>query len=130
MAPPAIRSTIAINVLSVIRAISHSYRSLSGPSPASLSTATMRLPYTELTKVVPMHLVKTPDLDFILQPIHHNRKTHSLVQKSNFSLSFCLPEIQNVGTRGGSTPNPSTSLFRTDIPINCPLKPLLEASLN
>ncbi len=38
--------------------------------------------------------------------------------------------FQNVGTGGGSTPHPSTSLFRTDIPINHPLKPLLEASLN
>ncbi|XP_016109652.1 uncharacterized protein, partial [Sinocyclocheilus grahami] len=46
------------------------------------------------------------------------------------SLSLCLPEIQNVGTRGGSSPNPSTSLFRADIPINHPLRPLLEASLN
>ncbi len=43
---------------------------------------------------------------------------------------FFLSEIQNVGTGGGSTPHPSTSLFRTDIPVNHPLKPLLEASLN
>ncbi|XP_016117492.1 uncharacterized protein [Sinocyclocheilus grahami] len=41
-----------------------------------------------------------------------------------------LPEIKNVGTRGGSSPNPSTSLFRTDIPVNHTLRPLLEASLN
>ncbi len=46
------------------------------------------------------------------------------------SLSFFFSEIQNVGTGGGSTPRPSTSLFRTDIPINHPLKPLLVASLN
>ncbi len=46
------------------------------------------------------------------------------------SRSQILSEIQNVGTGGGSTPHPSTSLFRTDIPINHPLKPFLEASLN
>ncbi len=40
--------------------------------------------------------------------------------------SQILSEIQNIGTGGGSTPHPSTSLFRTNIP----LKPLLEASLN
>ncbi|XP_048021430.1 uncharacterized protein LOC125252287 [Megalobrama amblycephala] len=41
-----------------------------------------------------------------------------------------LTEIQIAGTRGGPIPNPSTSLFRTDVPINHPLKPLLDASLN
>ncbi len=44
--------------------------------------------------------------------------------------SQILSEIQNIGTGGGSTPHPSTSLFRTNIPLNHPLKPLLEASLN
>ncbi len=44
--------------------------------------------------------------------------------------SQILSEIQNIGTGGGSTPHPSTSLFRTIIPLNHPLKPLLEASLN
>ncbi|RXN33881.1 poly [Labeo rohita] len=39
-------------------------------------------------------------------------------------------EIQITGTRGGPTPNPSSSLFRTDIPVNHPLRPLLEASIN
>ncbi|XP_058652489.1 uncharacterized protein LOC131552610, partial [Onychostoma macrolepis] len=46
------------------------------------------------------------------------------------SVSFCLPEIQSVGSRGGSAPNPSTSLFRADISVSHPLRPLLEASLN
>ncbi len=73
-------------------------------------------------------LVKTFDLDSSLRPIHHNCKTHSRVQKSNSWLSRFF--FQNVGTGGGSTAHPSTSLFRTDIPINHPLKPLLEASLN
>ncbi|XP_016320015.1 uncharacterized protein LOC107671620 [Sinocyclocheilus anshuiensis] len=41
-----------------------------------------------------------------------------------------LSEIQAVGTRGGTTPNSSTSLFRADIPLNHPLRPLLEASLD
>ncbi len=37
--------------------------------------------------------------------------------------SQILSEIQNIGTGGGSTPHPSTSLFRTNIPSNHPLKP-------
>ncbi len=76
--------------------------------------------------------VKTPNLDFSLRPIHYNRKAHSRIKKSDswLSLSFFLSEIQNIGTGGRSTPHPSTSLFRTDIPLNHPLKPLLEASLN
>ncbi len=41
-----------------------------------------------------------------------------------------LAEIQAVGTRSGTTPNPSTSLFRADIPLNHPLRPLFEASLD
>ncbi|CAM4471798.1 unnamed protein product [Leuciscus chuanchicus] len=41
-----------------------------------------------------------------------------------------LSEIQDAGTRGGSIPNSSSSLFRTNIPVNHPLKPLLEASLD
>ncbi|XP_048031305.1 formin-like protein 7 [Megalobrama amblycephala] len=45
-------------------------------------------------------------------------------------LTVCFPEIQIAGTRGGPISNPSTSLFRTDVPINHPLKPLLDASLN
>ncbi len=49
---------------------------------------------------------------------------------ANSIRSQILPEIQNIGTGGRSTPHPSTSLFRTDIPLNHPLKPLLEASLN
>ncbi len=49
---------------------------------------------------------------------------------ANSIRSQILPEIQNIGTGGRSTPHPSTSLFRTDIPLNHPLKHLLEASLN
>ncbi len=49
---------------------------------------------------------------------------------ANSIRSQILSEIQNIGTGGRSTPHPSTSLFRTDIPLNHPLKPLLEASLN
>ncbi len=49
---------------------------------------------------------------------------------ANSIRSQILSEIQNIGTGGGSTPHPSTSLFRTNIPLNHPLKPLLEASLN
>ncbi|KAI2642981.1 hypothetical protein H4Q32_024811 [Labeo rohita] len=39
-------------------------------------------------------------------------------------------EIQIAGTRGGPAPDPGSSLFRTDIPENHPLRPLLEASIN
>ncbi len=49
---------------------------------------------------------------------------------ANSIRSQILSEIQNIGTGGGSTPHPSTSLFRTNIPLNHPSKPLLEASLN
>ncbi len=49
---------------------------------------------------------------------------------ANSIRSQILSEIQNIGTGGRSTPHPSTPLFRTDIPLNHPLKPLLEASLN
>ncbi|KAL0150992.1 hypothetical protein M9458_053719 [Cirrhinus mrigala] len=41
-----------------------------------------------------------------------------------------LAEIQIAGTRGGPAPDPGSSLFRTDIPVNHPLRPLLEASIN
>ncbi|RXN27837.1 proline and serine-rich 1-like protein [Labeo rohita] len=41
-----------------------------------------------------------------------------------------LAEIQIAGTRGRPAPNPSSSLFRTDIPVNHPLRPLLKASIN
>ncbi|XP_059413155.1 uncharacterized protein LOC132148479 [Carassius carassius] len=39
-------------------------------------------------------------------------------------------EIQDAGSRGGSIPNSRTSLFRTNIPVTHPLKPLLDASLD
>ncbi|XP_039541789.1 mucin-5AC-like [Pimephales promelas] len=41
-----------------------------------------------------------------------------------------LSEIQDAGSRGGSIPNSSSSLFRANIPVTHPLKPLLEASLD
>ncbi len=41
-----------------------------------------------------------------------------------------LAEIQEVGSRGGQIPNPSTSIFRTNISISHPLKPLLDKSLD
>ncbi|XP_016355771.1 uncharacterized protein LOC107699110 [Sinocyclocheilus anshuiensis] len=37
-------------------------------------------------------------------------------------------EIQDAGSRGGPIPNSSTSLFRINIPVTHPLKPLLDAS--
>ncbi|XP_067314705.1 uncharacterized protein [Pseudorasbora parva] len=43
-----------------------------------------------------------------------------------------LTEIQAVGARGGPIPipNPSTKVLRANIPINHPLRPLIDASLN
>lgn len=37
--------------------------------------------------------------------------------------------LQAAGSGGGSNPNPSTSLFWADLPINHPLKPLFNESL-
>ncbi len=62
-------------------------------------------------------------------PVPPNALTLEPPPIANSIRSQILSEIQNFGTRGGSTPHPSTSLFRTDIPLNHPLKPLLEASL-
>ncbi|XP_056606144.1 uncharacterized protein LOC130424483, partial [Triplophysa dalaica] len=44
--------------------------------------------------------------------------------------SFCLPEVQAAGTRSRSFANTGTSLFGADIPVNHPLKTLIDASLN
>ncbi len=41
-----------------------------------------------------------------------------------------LAGIQEVGSRGGQIPNPSTSIFRINISISHPLKPLLDKSLD
>ncbi|XP_056618189.1 uncharacterized protein LOC130432718 [Triplophysa dalaica] len=41
-----------------------------------------------------------------------------------------VPEIQAASTRGGPPPNTSTSLFGTDIPVNHPLRSLLDSSFN
>ncbi len=41
-----------------------------------------------------------------------------------------LAEIQEVGSRGGQIPNPSTSIFRINIYTSHPLKPLLDKSLD
>ncbi|KAL0148187.1 hypothetical protein M9458_056508 [Cirrhinus mrigala] len=57
--------------------------------------------------------------------------TSIVVHCDNEATVHCInKEIQIAGTRGGPAPNPSSSLFRTDIPINHPLRPFLEASIN
>ncbi|KAL0159655.1 hypothetical protein M9458_043380, partial [Cirrhinus mrigala] len=57
--------------------------------------------------------------------------TSIIVHCDNEAAVHCInKEIQIAGTRGGPAPNPSSSLFRTDIPVNHPLRPLLEASIN
>ncbi|XP_058628355.1 uncharacterized protein LOC131538499, partial [Onychostoma macrolepis] len=42
----------------------------------------------------------------------------------------CFPEIQAAGTGCRPTPNASTSIFGADIPVNHPLRNLLDASLS
>ncbi|KAI2650053.1 Pro-Pol polyprotein [Labeo rohita] len=57
--------------------------------------------------------------------------TSIIVHCDNEATVHCInKEIQIAGTRGGPAPNPSSSLFRTDIPVNHLLRPLLEASIN
>ncbi|KAI2647038.1 Pro-Pol polyprotein [Labeo rohita] len=57
--------------------------------------------------------------------------TSIVVHCDNKATVHCInKEIQIAGTRGGHAPNPSFSLFRTDIPINHPLRPLLQASID
>ncbi|KAI2655757.1 Tyrosine recombinase XerD [Labeo rohita] len=57
--------------------------------------------------------------------------TSIVVHCDNEATVHCInKEIQIAGTRGRPAPNPSFSLLRTDIPVNHPLKPLLEASIN
>ncbi|RXN34492.1 poly [Labeo rohita] len=57
--------------------------------------------------------------------------TSIVVHCDNEAIVHCInKEIQIAGTRGGPAPDPGSSLFRTDIPVNHPLRPLLEASIN
>ncbi len=55
---------------------------------------------------------------------------NSLIPLEEFSLHYHDIDQAITLIKDPDTPHPSTSLFRTDIPINHPLKPLLEASLN
>ncbi|KAI2647906.1 Pro-Pol polyprotein [Labeo rohita] len=57
--------------------------------------------------------------------------TSIVVHCDNEAIMHCInKEIQIAGTRGRPAPDPGSSLFRTDIPVNHPLRPLLEASIN
>ncbi|XP_065150157.1 uncharacterized protein [Paramisgurnus dabryanus] len=82
--------------------------------PASATNS--KSPYTLFT-TTPMPLPpNAPALE--PPPVPHNIRAQ------------ILSEIQAASTTSGSTPNSGTSLFRTHIPINHPLKSLLNASLD
>ncbi len=110
------------------------------PPPLSVHQALSgsNLPQSTQTPAIPplFHTVSSvPGAPFSLStasplPIPPNALALEPPPVANSIRSQILSEIQNIGTGGGSTPHPSTSLFRTDIPLNHPLKPLLEASLN
>ncbi len=67
-----------------------------------------------------------------MRPIRNSCKTCRRFRKPNHwpTVSLSVSEIQEVGSRGGRSPKPSTSIFRTNISINHPLKPLLDKSLD
>ncbi len=67
-----------------------------------------------------------------MRPIRNSYQTCRRFWKPNrwLSVSLSVSEIQEVGSRGGQIPNPRTSIFRTNISINHPLKPLLDKSLD
>ncbi|KAI2660031.1 ORF V: Enzymatic polyprotein [Labeo rohita] len=57
--------------------------------------------------------------------------TSIIVHCDNEATVHCInKEIKTAGIRGRPAPNPSSSLFRTDIPVNHPLRHLLEASID
>ncbi len=72
------------------------------------------------------------NMDLGMRPIRNGCQTHNRFGKSNRRLpvSLSISEIQDVGSRGGPILNPSTSIFRTNISIKHPLKPLLDESLD
>ncbi len=112
------------------------------PPPSLHPPSSFRLKLTQSSTQTPaipplFHAVSSvPGAPFSLStrlsplPIPPNALALEPPPVANSIRSQILPEIQNIGTGGRSTPHPSTSLFRTDIPLNHPLKPLLEASLN
>ncbi len=67
-----------------------------------------------------------------MRPIRNSCKTCRRFRNPNhwLTVSLSVSEIQEVGSRGGRSPKPSTSIFRTNISINHPLKPLLDKSLD
>ncbi len=75
---------------------------------------------------------KTIKMDRGMRPIRNSCKTRRRFRKPNrwLTVSLSVSEIQEVGSRGGRSPKPSTSIFRTNISINHPLKPLLDKSLD
>ncbi len=65
---------------------------------------------------------KTIKMDLGMRPIRSSCQTCRRFRKPNRWLW--------VGPRGGQVPDPSTSIFKTNISINHPLKPLLDKSLD
>ncbi len=85
--------------------------------PASYNTLLQAKPQYSLFTATPMTV---PANAIATEPPQaaHNVRAH------------ILAEIQEVGSRGGQIPNPSTSIFRINISISHPLKPLLDKSLD
>ncbi len=75
---------------------------------------------------------KTIKMDLGMRPIRNSCQTCRRFRKPNrwLSVSLSISEIQEVGPRSRQVPDPSTSIFRTNISINHPLKPLLDKSLD
>ncbi|XP_073701374.1 uncharacterized protein [Garra rufa] len=87
----------------------------SAPPPASYSS--LLQPQYSLFTATPM-------------PMPSNATASEPPQVAHSIRAQILAEIQDSGSRGGTIPNSSSSLFRIKIPLNHPLKPLLDASLN
>nr|XP_055071049.1 carbohydrate-responsive element-binding protein-like [Misgurnus anguillicaudatus] len=90
---------------------------------ATTSNIPTKSPYTLFT-ATPMPLPPNATALEPPPPVTNNIRAQIL------TVSLCLSEIQAACTRSRPTPYSSTSLFRTDIPINHPLKSLLDASLD
>ncbi len=87
------------------------------PPPAPYNTLLQAKPQYSLFTATPM-------------PVPPNAIASEPPQVAHNFRAQILAEIQDAGSRGGPIPNRSTSLFRTNISVTHPLKPLLDDSLD
>ncbi|XP_056612778.1 LOW QUALITY PROTEIN: uncharacterized protein LOC130428625 [Triplophysa dalaica] len=73
---------------------------------------------------------KEIDANFIIGPFDAPPFTAFRISPIGIATPFCLPEVQAAGTRSRPFAITGTSLFGADIPVNHPLKTLLDSSLN